>query len=121
MDGRADPAADQLSWLVADVARLCGAKGAQISCGTTVLARAGEQAPAIIATEILGIGADSFELRLLDKTPRELTPAERGALRGLTAALRRALELDPRLPPQINAAWVKDHVALSLDYVEEAF
>ncbi len=112
-----------LGRLAADVARLCHASEAVLSCGTQRVAgwNAAPGPRCLIAAQPFGVGADAYQLCLYDTHPRELTPLQCGAFQAMTEAFHR--ELAQRPPPEaaMGSDWVRDHVAAALDYVTDSF
>ena len=118
-------AGDVPSWLLADVGRLCNAQEVVLSCGTAVLGR-WEAGPGpgprfVVAGYEFGVGADAFELRVLDDRPRQLQRSEVEALRALLAELKRRLESAVPAADQAAIRRVEEHVSLVVDYVAEGF
>ena len=118
-------AGDIPSWLLADVGRLCNAQEVVLSCGTAVLGR-WEAGPGpgprfVVAGYEFGVGADAFELRVLDDRPRQLQRSEVEALRALLAELKRRLESAVPAAEQAAIRRVEEHVSLVVDYVAEGF
>jgi PAS domain S-box-containing protein len=116
-------AGDIPSWLLADVGRHCNAQEVVLSCGTAVLGRweAGPGPRFLVAGYEFGVGADAFELRVLDERPRELRRDEVEALRALLAELKRRLEAVVPAAQQAEIRRVEEHVSLVVDYVAEGF
>ena len=115
-------AGDVPAGLLEDLGQACHVQEVVLSCGTAVLGR-WEAAPgprSLVAATEFGVGADAFELRLLDREPRQLSPAERAALSAGLATLKRGLE--EAVPPdrQGELQRVEEHVKLVADYVAEA-
>jgi signal transduction histidine kinase len=116
-------AGDIPSGLLADVGRRCNAQEVVLSCGTAVLGR-WEAAPGprfLVAGYEFGVGADAFELRVLDHGPRQLQPAELGALCAGLAELKGRLEALVPAAEQAEIRRVEEHVSLVVDYVAEGF
>jgi hypothetical protein len=88
-------AADVPAGLLAEMGRCCNAQEVVLSCGTAVLGRwesgPGPGPRALLAAVEFGVGADAFELRVLDREPRDLAPAELEALRDRLATLKQRL------------------------------
>ncbi|MCR5868158.1 ATP-binding protein [Aquincola sp. J276] len=112
----------QLEQLASDVVHLCDGKHAIVRCGDVVIAQYGSNsAEAVVAVQPFGVGNNSFELILFDDAPRDLTATQVGSFHALSAVLRRQLEvLEPSIPSEEDL-WIKDHVAVALDYVTDAF
>jgi PAS domain S-box-containing protein len=121
MDDEEVSAGGALDGLMADVARLCHAREASLSCGTTPIARfRGPPGPRVaIATQPFGVGPDAFELTAWDDRPRELTPQEAGAFQALTEAVNR--ELAHRRGHRGDEGWIRDHLSVTVDYVSDSF
>lgn len=113
----------QLTQLATDVVRLCHGQRALLRCGDVTLAQSDGDCGAeyTVAVQPFGVGNNSFELLLLDDSPRELTATEVGSFHALCEVLRRQLEAHEPSVPSDHAVWVKDHVAVALDYVTDAF
>ncbi|RYE71402.1 MAG: hypothetical protein EOO80_21840, partial [Oxalobacteraceae bacterium] len=109
--------------LAHDAMRLCGAKRAVLLCGCSEVATAGDEPHGlfVIAVQPFGVAVDAYELQLFDVTRRPLSAAQAGALQAITEAMRRHLESLHAGGPAQDEAWVKDHVAVAVDYVTDSF
>ncbi len=116
-------ATEQLEELASDVVRLCHGQRAVLQCGRTVIAQSGNEAGPgfVIAAQPVGAGSEAYELTLLDAAPRVLTAAEMGSFEALTEAIRRQIEFLAQPLDDANDAWIKDHVAVAVDYVTDSF
>ena len=94
-----------------------------LSCGTAVRGRwdAGPGPRFLVAGYEIGVGADAFELRVLDDRPRRLQPDELEALCGRLAELKRRLESLVPAADQAEIRRVEEHVSLVVNYVAEGF
>jgi PAS domain S-box-containing protein len=118
-------AADVPAGLLAEMGRCCNAQEVVLSCGTAVLGRwesgPGPGPRALLAAVEFGVGADAFELRVLDREPRDLAPAELEALRDRLATLKQRLEAAVPAEELDKIRRVEEHVSLVVDYVAESF
>jgi PAS domain S-box-containing protein len=123
MDEQQGKAGDVLDGLMADVARLCRAREATLSCGTTEVARyRGPPGPRVmIATQPFGVGTDAYELTAFDDHARALTPQECGAFQALTEAVNRELAGRHVAAARADEGWIRDHLSVTVDYVTDSF
>jgi signal transduction histidine kinase/CheY-like chemotaxis protein len=114
---------EQLEQLASDVVRLCHGRQAVLTCGSVIVAQwEGEPGPRfVIAVQPFGVAANAYELKLLDDAPRELTAEEVGSFQALTEAFRRHLTFLEPASTSAGHVWVKDHVAVAVDYVTDSF
>ncbi|RZJ12282.1 MAG: response regulator [Rubrivivax sp.] len=112
-----------LQRLVSAALSACNVRKAVLRCGSSVVVESGDDhGPLfVVAAHPFGVGAETFEFQLLDRTARRLEPDEVERLYAVSDAVQKVLE---RAEAQQHAPiddWIKNRVAVAVDYVTDSF